>query len=134
MTADQIIARSKYHIKHAEVTEIQQEAAHLIRRSVDSEFHGHFDLPHNDDSVNNISGSMYLKTLLEACYDLGPGASSNSYKEVQKVIETFGVGEKDKSFDVRKFSTKTQQARGDYEMIFGLVSGPREIIKPVQET
>ena len=134
ITAEQIIALVKYHIKHAEVIEVQQEAANIIRRSVDAEFHGHFELPHNDDSVNNIPGSMYLKALLEAYYDLRPGASSNSYKEVQKVIDTFGVGEKDKPFDVRKYSTKTLHVRGNYEMVYALVSGPREQIKPVQET
>ncbi len=70
---------------------------------MESEFHGHFELGHNDDGVIIIPSSMYFRALLRAFYDLRPGASSNNYKE-QKVIETFGVGEKDNFFNVRKFS------------------------------
>eukprot|EP00291_Cryptomonas_curvata_P021451 CAMPEP_0172166326 /NCGR_PEP_ID=MMETSP1050-20130122/8919_1 /TAXON_ID=233186 /ORGANISM="Cryptomonas curvata, Strain CCAP979/52" /LENGTH=1009 /DNA_ID=CAMNT_0012836923 /DNA_START=133 /DNA_END=3159 /DNA_ORIENTATION=+ len=134
LTFEQIMALIKHHIKREEMIEMQHEAAHLIRQSVDSEFHEHLVSTHNNESANNILGSMHFKALLEAYYDLRPGASSNSYKEVQKAIETFGIGDKDKLFDVRKFSTKVQQARGNYEMIFGLVRGVRESIKPVQET
>ena len=67
-------------------------------------------------------------------YELRPGASSTQYKKVEDIISNYGKGEKDQYFDCRKFSNALQQARSAYELIFDLTSGPREIIKPVQET
>jgi hypothetical protein len=56
---------------------------------------------------------MYIKALIEAFHDLRPGASSLAYKEVQRVVTTFGIGDKDQL------------------SIFGVV---REVIKSPQET
>ena len=60
-------------------------------------------------------------------HDLRPGASSIAYKEVQKVIATFGIGDKDKEFNPRSFSNKLQQTRGIGEMILGLIGGVRGV-------
>mmetsp|Transcript_37492 Transcript_37492/g.78515 ORF Transcript_37492/g.78515 Transcript_37492/m.78515 type:complete len:159 (-) Transcript_37492:1471-1947(-) len=66
LKTEQFAALVNYHIDNEEVISMQQEAANLIRRSVDSEFHTHFDLPHNSSSANDVLrlGSMYLKALL----------------------------------------------------------------------
>ena len=70
---------------------------------------------------------------MDTYYDLGPGASSVQYKYVHEVISNFGKGEKDKLFDIRKFVKDLQQASGAYKLVHDLTSGPREVIKPVQE-
>jgi hypothetical protein len=76
-----------------------------------------------------------LKVLMETYYDLGPGASSFQYKYVQEIISNFGKGDKDKHFDIRKFTEDLQQARGAYKFVHDLqvTSGPRKVIKPKQE-
>ena len=134
LTLKQISALVNYHMETEEVISMQLEAAHLIRKSIDSDFHSLLDLPHDNSSANDVQGSMYLKALIEAYHDLRPGASSVAYKEVQKVISTFGIGDKDQYFNPRNFSNKLQQTRGIYEMIFSLIGGVRESIKPVQDT
>jgi hypothetical protein len=100
---------------------------------VDSEFHSHFDLPHNSSSTPDVQGSIYIKVLMDTYYDLGPGASCIQYKYVQEIISNFGKGEKDKHFDIRKFAKDLQQASGAYYLVHDLTSGPREVIKPEQE-
>ena len=82
---------------------MQRNAAEVIRQSVDSEFHAHFDLPHNSSSTTDVQGSIHLKVLMDTYYDLGPGASSVQCKYVQEVISNLRKGEKDKYFDIRKF-------------------------------
>jgi hypothetical protein len=98
------------------------------------EFHSFFDLPHSSSSTTDVLGSMHLKALMETYYDLGPGASSAKYKDVRELISSFGKGDKDRFFDIRKFSNDLQQARGAYEVVFNLTSGVREVLKPVEET
>ena len=134
LKADQLFAVIKYHVKRQEVISMQREAADIIRRSVDSEYHEHFDVPHNHSSANDVLGSMYLKALMDKYYDLRPGASTTKYKIVQELISDFGKGEKDRYFDVQKWSQDVQQARGAYEMVQDLTSLPREVMRPVQET
>ena len=50
-----------------------------------------------------------------------------------RIISIFGIGDKDQYFNQRNLSNKQQQTRGIYEMIFGLIRGVREVIKPVQD-
>ncbi len=64
---------------------------------------------------------------METYYDLRPGASFTLYKDVQRA-----KGEKNKEFDIVKFSKDLQQSRGAYEMIFELTS-VQEVVKPLQE-
>ena len=120
-------------MKRDQVITMQWNAAEVIRQSVDSEFHAHFDLPHNSSSTTDVQGSIHLKVLMDTYYDLGPGASPVQYKSVQEVTSNFGKGEKDKFFDIRKFAKDLQQASGAYKLVHDLTSGPREVIKPVQE-
>ena len=80
--------------------------------SVDSEYHEHFDVPHNHSSATNVLGSVYLKTLMETYYDLRSGASIAKYKQVEDVIAVFGKGEKDCFFDIRKYARNLQQVKG----------------------
>jgi hypothetical protein len=77
---------------------------------------------------------MYIKALIEAFHDLRPGASSLAYKEVQTVISTFGIRDKDQYFHPRNLCNNLQKTRGIYEMVFGLIGGVREVIKPPQNT
>jgi hypothetical protein len=111
---DPLFSLVKYHIDQPKVIEMQREAADIIRRSVDSEYHEHFDVPHNHISANNVLGSAYLKSLIETYYDLRPGASIAKYKQVEDVIADFGKGEKDCFFDIRRYARTLQQVRGAY--------------------
>jgi hypothetical protein len=43
LTVEQMTAVVKYHVEQTKVIEMQREAADIIRRSVDSEYHEHFD-------------------------------------------------------------------------------------------
>jgi hypothetical protein len=133
LTLEQLHALVRYHLKRDQVIIMQQEVAEVLRQSVDSEFHSHFDLPHNSSSTTDVQGPIYIKVLMETYYDLGPGASSIQYKYVQEIISNFGKGEKDKHFDIRKFAKDIQQASGAYKLVHDLTSGPREVIKPEQE-
>jgi hypothetical protein len=76
LTPEQLHALVRYHLKRDQVIIMQQEAATLLRQSVDSEFHSHFYLQYNSSSTTDIQGSIYLKVLMEKYYVLGPGASS----------------------------------------------------------
>ncbi len=75
-TISQIAALINYHIETEKVISMQQVFAHLIRRSIDSDFHYLLVLPHNSSSATDVQGSMYIKALIEAHHDLRPGASS----------------------------------------------------------
>ncbi len=67
---------------------MQREAANIIRRSVDSEYHEHFDVTHNHNSANDVLGSMNLKALMDKYYDLRPGQAPQS--TVQELISDLG--------------------------------------------
>jgi hypothetical protein len=75
LTADQMFATVRYHVKRQEVIVMQREAADLLRRSVDSEYHEHYDVPHNRGNANDVLGSINLKALMDKYYDIRPGAS-----------------------------------------------------------
>ncbi len=70
LTADQLFAIVRYHTEQQEVIAMQREAADIIRRSVDSEYHEHFEVPHNHGSANDVLASIYLKVLMDKFYDL----------------------------------------------------------------
>jgi hypothetical protein len=109
---------------------MQREAADLLRRSVDSECHEHFDVLHG--SANDVLGSINIKALMDnqdKYYDIRPAPQG-----IQELISDFGKGEKDKFFDIRKYTTDLQQEKGAYEMIYSLTSTPREVIKPDRQT
>jgi hypothetical protein len=93
-------------VKRQEVIAMQREAVDLLRRSVDSKYHEHFDIPHNCVSANDVLGSINFKALMDKYYDIRPlaGASAARYKRVQELISDFGKGEKDKFFDIRKYA------------------------------
>ncbi len=65
LTAEQMFATVRYRVKRQEVIVMQREAADLLRRSVDSEYHEHFDVPHNRGSANDVLGSINLKALMD---------------------------------------------------------------------
>ena len=100
---DQLFAIITYHVKRQEVISMQREAVDIIRRSVDSEYHEHFDVPHNHSSANDVLGSMYLKALMDKYYKLRSGASTAKYKILQELISDFGKGEKDRNFDIQRY-------------------------------
>ena len=107
LTVDQISSLVNYLIKTEKVILVQQETAHIILQSIDSDFHLLLVLPHNSSSANDVQGSMYLKALIEAYHYLLPGASSIAYKKTQKVIANFGIGDKDQYFNPRNVSKIT---------------------------
>ena len=65
LTLEQLHALVRYHLKRDQVITMQRNAAEVIRQSVDSEFHAHFDLPHNSSSTTDVQGSIHLKVLMD---------------------------------------------------------------------
>jgi hypothetical protein len=60
LTILQISALANYHIETEAVILMQQEAAHLIRQSIDSDFHSLLVLlPHNCSSATDVGINVY---------------------------------------------------------------------------
>ena len=134
LTVAEFAGLVRHRRKPKTVAKCQQKAAEFFRRAVDSEFHSLLDLSHTCSSAIDVQASMHLKSLMTRYYKLGSNAGFAQYKVIQDHIANYGKGEKDQYFDVRKFANDLQQKRSVYELVFDLTSGPREVIKPVEET
>jgi len=116
-----------------EMIPMQRIAAEIIRQSVDADFHSIFDVPYTNSSTVDMQGTMYLMALMIRLWDLNSAAVATQLQRIEEAILQWGIGDKDRHFDARRWAIVVQAERSAYEKIYELMSGTKDTMKSVHD-